>query len=144
MSQRLKTFELLRDFAAGDLELLDDLLEERDFDDESMIFCREEEAEELFLILEGGVRIELDGQTLGTLPAGEALGAAGLLVIGKRQCDAVAQGPTRILSLGRQGYHRLRLDSPSAALVLTEGILRSLGGLARAALAERHGDVDAA
>lgn len=144
MSPRLKAFELLRDLSAADLEQLDELLEERDFDDESIIFCREEEAEELFLILEGGVRIELDGQTLGSLPPGEPLGAAGIMVIGKRQCDAIAQGPTRILALSREGYHRLRLDSPVAALALTEGIVRSLGGLARAALADRRGGGGAA
>ncbi len=137
MTSRLKAFELLTDLSATELEILDELLEEREYDDGNVIFSRHDEAEGLFLILEGVVRIERDGKKLGSLPSGGPLGAAGLVAIGKRECDAIAVGATRVLELDRESYHRLRVDSPGTALVLQEGILRGLAAAARS-LAAQH------
>ncbi len=139
MSRRLKAFEVLHDLGPEELEALDELLEERDYDEERTIFSHEEEADELFLICAGGIRVELAGQVLGELAAGQTLGAACLVLIGKRECDAIAQGTTRVLVLTREGYHRLRLDTPGAALALQESILRAFAGLARDVINERRG-----
>ena len=139
MSRHLKPFEVLHDLGPEELEALDELLEEREYDEERTIFSHEEEADELFLIRSGGVRVELAGQVLGELGTGQTLGAACLVLIGKRECDAIAQGTTQLLVLTREGYHRLRLDAPRAALALQEGILRTFAGLAREVSNERRG-----
>lgn len=141
MSSRLKTFALLAELSATELELLDELLEEREYDDGNVVFSRHDEAEGLLLILEGAVRLEHEGKKLGTLPSGEPLGGAALVAIGKRECDAIAIGQTHVLMLDRECYHRLRVDSPGTALVLQEGILRGLAAATRALAAEHSAGV---
>jgi CRP-like cAMP-binding protein len=93
-----------------------------------------EEAAELYLVDAGRVRLERDGRVLGYLERGDSFGALALHTIGRRECAAIAHDDTRLLSLSREAYLRLRREAPALALELSESILRSFTAGVRAFL----------
>jgi CRP-like cAMP-binding protein len=139
MIDALRRFDLLAECSGEDLSAIAEVLEERQYDAGEALFRAEDEASELLLVIDGRVRIELEGQVLGELGAGEAIGAASLVSIGTRACDVVAVEPTVVRVLSREGYHRLRSDRPPAALALQEGTLRGMAGLVRVSVRDRRG-----
>ena len=130
MSKALADFPILRELSAEEIESLRPFFDEVRFDDGRTVYSHGEEASELLLITEGGVRLELENQQLGQLPAGSALGGASLVRIGKRACSAYARGQMSALRLSRESYLRLRADCPQSALALQEGILRTFANVA--------------
>ncbi len=136
MKDLLSKVELLKDLGQEAREQLAEYFEERRLDEGRALFRARDEAEELYLVAEGQVRLEFSGQAVGMLGPGDVMGAASLVVIGRRECAAIAQTTVRVLTLTRESYLRLRLEQPQAALVLQEGILRDLANVVRTALPE--------
>ena len=134
MSDPLEKFEILSELSSEQRQDLLAFTEERRYDDGRTLFQRGEEAAELFLLVEGEVRLEANGETLGDLAAGAAFGGASLVRIGKRACDARASSPIRVRKLTRESYLRLSVDCPPVALALLEGILRSFASTVHRAL----------
>ncbi len=139
MSLNLEKIDLVQELSAEQQDVLADLLTARCFRPGETLFRCNDEAAELFLISEGAIRLELKGRVLGELRTGEAIGAVSLVVVGARQCDAIAIETTRVLALSRESYLRLRVDSPSVALALQEGTLRAFAGLLRMTISDRRG-----
>ncbi len=137
MTTPLKDFDILRDLSAEERENLQDFLEERSYDDRRAIFRRHDEAAELLLLTQGCIRLESDGEDLGELTPGSALGHASLVRIGQRACAAYAKGSVSVLKLSREAYLRLRGDYPQIALTLQEGILSSFAETVREVLPGR-------
>ena len=131
----------LRDLAFEELIALGAALEDERFEEGEELFRRGDEASQLLFIADGSIRVERDGAALGKLSAGDVIGAVALNTIGERECDAIAEGPARVLSLSRESYLRLRGDFPTVALALQEGLIREMAGNIRAAVAQ--GTVDA-
>ena len=138
MSIDLGKFELLQELNDEQRGELAALLVEKSVEAGDFIFRANEEAAALHLISEGSVRLELKGREIGELAAGEAIGAVSLVVIGNRQCDAIAASAATLLTLTREGYLRLRADSPTVGLALQEGILRTFSGFLRCTVADRR------
>ena len=136
MKDLLAKVELLKALGADAREQLSDHLEERRLEEGRALFRLHDEAEELYLVAEGQLRLERSGEPVGTLGPGDVVGAASLVVIGRRECSAIAQTPVRLLTLTRESYSRLRLEQPQVALVLQEEILRDLANVVRASLPE--------
>lgn len=136
MKDLLAKVELLKDLGGDAREQLAEHFEERRLDQGRALFRMHDEAEELYLVAEGQLRLELSGEPVGTLGPGDVVGAASLVVIGRRECSAIAQTPVRVFTLTRESYLRLRLEQPQVALVLQEGILRELAHVVRASLPE--------
>ncbi len=136
MKDLLAKVELLKDLGGDAREQLAEHFEERRLDEGRALVRMHDEAEELYLVAEGQLRLELSGEPVGTLGPGDVVGAASLVVIGRRECSAIAQTPVRVLTLTRESYLRLRLEQPQVALVLQEGILRDLANVVRASLPE--------
>jgi CRP-like cAMP-binding protein len=130
----LESFGLLRDLGAVERIALGKFLEERHLEQGEVLFRAGQEAAEMLLIAEGSIKLEDRGAGLGLAAAGDMLGGASLTCIGRRQCDAIAAEPTRVLALEREGYLRLRADFPTIALALQEALLRELAVCVRAAL----------
>ncbi|HTO55934.1 MAG TPA: cyclic nucleotide-binding domain-containing protein [Myxococcota bacterium] len=136
MTSPLAGFPLLSEISAEDQEKLESYLETRELDAGSVLFHGGEEADALYFAIEGALTIRADGQTMAELAAGEVLGALSLISIGRRECDAVAAAPTRVMSLTREHYLRLRDDLPGLALCLQEAVLRSFANLVRGVVGE--------
>ena len=67
---------------------------------------------EFFLIVDGSVRIERDGEHLNTLGAGDFLGEIALLDGGQRSATATADTPVSLLILGRREFNSLLNEFP--------------------------------
>jgi len=130
VSKPLPDFPILRELSADEIESLLPFFEEVSFEDGRTVYSHGDEASELLLITEGGVRLELEDEPMGELTAGAALGGASLVRIGKRGCSAYARGKLSALRLSRESYLRLRADYPQSALALQEGILRTFANVA--------------
>lgn len=136
MRDLLGKFELLKELSEEGRERLSEFLEEQRLDAGRTLFRTHDEAEEMFLVAEGQVRLDFGGAPIGLLGSGDVVGAASVVVIGKRECCAVAETPVRLLTLSRESYLRLRLDLPQVALALQEGVLRDLANVVRSWLPE--------
>lgn len=130
----LAAFPLLQDMADKERRALAAHVIDRSYPDGESVFRTGDEAQELLFLIDGRLRLEFEGSEIGFVDAGEVVGAASLVTIGLRECDATADGPTRALALDRESYVRLRVDDPKLALGLQEAILASLAGIVRASL----------
>ena len=141
--EKLDKFPLLSELDGEQRRALAELLSVSDHEEGCAVFRSGDEADALLLLESGGIRIETGGERVGELEPGDVLGACALLSIGRRECDALALHGTRLLSLSREGYLRLRADSPSAALALQEAIGRVFSAHVRNALGEYRASDDA-
>lgn len=130
-----KQFELLHEFTAEDAEALAELLDERTVREGRAIFREGDEADGLVLIASGSVRLQSKRDVeLSGFEAGSAFGGVSLLVVGKRECNAMAETECRVLTLGRTAYRRLVDDAPRTACRLTEAVVNELVGSFREGL----------
>lgn len=134
MTQTLDGFPLLSELSTEERRSLEYLLEERQLDAHSVLYRTGEEADALYFVMEGALVVKDGGHSLAELGPGEVLGALSLVSIGKRECEVVGATTTRLLSLTREGYQRLREDLPALSLRLQEAILRSFSSLVRGVL----------
>jgi len=135
VTQTIDGFPLLSELSTEERRSLEYLLEERQLDAGSVLYRTGEEAEALYFVMEGALTVKDGGQNLAELGPGEVLGALSLVSIGKRECEIVgATTTTRLLTLTREGYQRLREDLPALSLRLQEAIVRSFSGLVRSVL----------
>jgi flavin reductase (DIM6/NTAB) family NADH-FMN oxidoreductase RutF len=88
---------------------------ERSFADGEPIVRTGEPGHELFVILEGAVRIERDGRPLGSLSAGELFGEVAVLDGRERTADVVADGPARCLAVPREALRAAIEAEPQVA-----------------------------
>jgi CRP-like cAMP-binding protein len=95
------------------LELIGRLADEVDVADGYTLMRQGDLGEEFFLIVEGRVRIERDGQTINSLGPGDFLGEIALLDESRRTASAVTEGPAKLLVITHRGFNSL-LDSSSS------------------------------
>lgn len=131
MSDALAKAAILEELGESGRETLSDFLEPRTYEDGFLLFQEDQEASEMLFISDGQVALRKDGEEIACLAEGDSLGCVSLVVIGRRECEAVANGRVEALALTRQSYLRLRADYPAVALDLQEGILRQVSGAAR-------------
>jgi len=136
MNELLSKFRLLEELPGESLEELTPYLDEQIVDSGRALYRAREEASALVFVVQGRLRLEQDGVVVGGVGAGSSLGGASLALIGRRECDAIADEDTRVLLLSRESYLRLRIDRPDIALVLQEALLRSFASDVRAFLPE--------
>jgi CRP-like cAMP-binding protein len=136
MTALLDGFPLLSELSSDERASLEACMEARELDVGSVLFHAGEEADALYLVIEGAVAIRAEGQSVSELGAGEVLGALSIVTVGMRECEASGATPTRLLSLTREGYVRLREDLPALALRLQEAILRNFSTLVRGVLSD--------
>ena len=136
MIETLGAFPLLEELPEAELQTLERYLEERSIEAEARLFVPGDDSEALHLVIEGRIRLERAGRTVGSLGKGEVLGGLGLAVVGSRECSAIAAEASRVLSLDRASYHRLRVDAPDIALSLQEALIRDFAGAVRETLDE--------
>ncbi len=128
----LKGLSLLLEFTQEDREELIELLDEDNFEAGSTIFSEGDEADSLYLVAEGSMRIESEHWgRLGLVCEGGAAGALSLVVVGRRQANAVAESDCRVLTLSRSGFRRLAEDAPRTACRLVEAMVREQAILLR-------------
>jgi len=96
----------------GALEHVGRLVDEIDLPADKLLLHEGELPYEFFLIVDGSVRIERDGQQINVLGAGDYLGEIALLDGGQRTATAITQTPVRLLVLGTREFHSLLTEFP--------------------------------
>ena len=110
-------------FSALPAELLGPIVdagEERSYVDEETIVRTGEPGDELFVVLEGTVRVERDGREITRIEAGSFFGEISVLDGGARSADVVAAGPVRCLAIPRDVIRGALAASPAAAWAMLE------------------------
>jgi CRP/FNR family transcriptional regulator, cyclic AMP receptor protein len=106
-------------FSELDLDLLlaiADKAEVRICDDNELIFCLNQDAHRLYLILDGKVKIEdLDGKRISVLKVRDFFGDESLFNQEPRGYSAFAVGKTILLTISRTHLSELILECPQVA-----------------------------
>ena len=108
-----------------DLQRVAAVAEERDFRDGTTIVTEGEVGDELFVILEGVVRVErqeADGSTrlIRTYEQGDHVGELAVLLERPRVASVVADGDVRTLVIGGEGLTSILRERPEAAMAMLQ------------------------
>jgi flavin reductase (DIM6/NTAB) family NADH-FMN oxidoreductase RutF len=94
--------------------------EERDYEEGAVVVRRGETGHELFVILEGRVRVERDGRTVGELSSGDFFGELAVLDGRPRAADVIATEALRCLVVPRATLREALLREPQSAWDMLE------------------------
>ncbi len=131
-AEDLKQFRLLVEFDEQDRRQLCDFLEPLALAEGEMLFREGEEADSLYLVARGSVRIGSAAcGDLGWLCEGSHLGAVSLISIGSREASARGESDCDFLVLERSGFRRLAEDYPRTACRLAEAVAAELAATLR-------------
>lgn len=108
------------------LELIGRLADEVDVADGYTLMRQGDLGQEFFLIVDGRVRIERDGQTINTLGPGDFLGEIALLDESRRTATAVTEGPAKLLVITHQGFNSLLGSSSSIRSAVMQSLATRL------------------
>ena len=101
---------------------------ERSFAAGETIVREGEPGDELFVILDGDVRVERDGRQLRTFGVGDVFGEVAVLDRHPRSADVVAIGEVRCLTISRETLRETLAAEPRAAWALLEILAGRLRG----------------
>ena len=119
----LRQVPIFGNLAPEDLNQIADLADERAFTRGEFIFRAGDIGDELFVIVEGAVRVEKDSRTLRTLQAGEQIGELAILREQPRSASVIAESANvRALVIRGDALKAILRDRPEVAM----GMLASL------------------
>jgi len=102
----------------------------QDLQDGETLFRQRDSGSELFVILNGAVRVYLEGDrgetTLATLDTGKSLGEMALFRNAPRSASAAAVGPTKLLVINWESLVKLQQRYPEIAALLFLNLARTL------------------
>jgi len=95
---------------------------ERSLDIDGVLFREGDAGEDMFVVLEGSIRLSRDGRELATMKAGNYFGEMSLLTSAPRSATATAVEPTRLAAITKSNFDLLVRENP----VLVRGLLEEL------------------
>jgi SulP family sulfate permease len=130
---------LLNSFSPAGLDLLRKCVTERNLATGEKVFGHGDQADELYIIRTGEIRIELplagrESHHLATFGRGDFFGEIAFLDRGTRSADAVAGTDAMIYCLSREVFDRFAAEEPQLAGMIFSGLARIL------AVRLRHAD----
>jgi CRP/FNR family cyclic AMP-dependent transcriptional regulator len=103
-----------------DLEKIGQLADEVDVPAGKVLIHEGATAREFFAVIDGSMRVEINGKQINTLGPGDFFGEIALVDGGPRTATVVAEEPSRLLVLGHREFHTLLEQNPGIQLqVLT-------------------------
>ena len=105
---------------------------EVEFPDEHVIARQGEIGTGFFVIVDGGVRVVRDGETIARLGPGDFFGELSILDGRPRVAQVVADGPTTCLALASWDFEALLLAEPRVSLAILRGLAGRLRDLTEA------------
>ncbi|MBT8488800.1 MAG: cyclic nucleotide-binding domain-containing protein, partial [Gemmatimonadetes bacterium] len=97
------------------------------------IFSTSDDADEMLLILDGDVRIEVDGRPVGSVGPGECLGEVAFMSESPHSATAVAESELEVAVLKRSSLHGLVRSRPDIGTVVYRNLAMGLGAKLRRA-----------
>lgn len=136
----LRACEVFSVVPPTELQVLATMFSPRAFRDGDVVFREGDPASEVFAIAEGQLEIWLaDGSVVGVAGRGNVVGEYGMFGPGRRTATVVSRGPSRVLALDYQRFHRFLLAFPESSLALLQLTVERLIAQRRAARS-RPGD----
>jgi CRP-like cAMP-binding protein len=135
MARKDEKLELLRRIPlfAGlnrrQIERLGQLTDEVDIPAGRVLMRQGDRGDELFIVVEGELRIERDGRSVAVRMPGDFVGEIALVDHGPRTATVTAAQPTRVLVVGHRAFNTLMDEFPGVRLE----VLRALAQRVRAA-----------
>jgi CRP-like cAMP-binding protein len=105
---------------------------EVDFPADHVIARQGEIGTGFFVIVDGGVRVVRDGDTIATLGTGDFFGELSILDGRPRVAQVVADGPTSCLALASWDFEAVLLAEPRVSLAILRGLAARLRDLTEA------------
>jgi hypothetical protein len=126
----LQEVEVFRGTPSEQLALIAAVAEEVQLPPETSLAEQDDPPGDMFVILEGSVALVRDGNPLGTLKAGDALGTWGLFEDDPQQVSAKTVTETRALRIDRWGFDEAIDEHPDIARSLIRQLIRRMRRLA--------------
>jgi AAA family ATP:ADP antiporter len=123
----LRHAKLMRNLDADDLLQLAAVAEERSFDRDQHLFYEGEAGEYLYVVLDGGIRLERGDLAVYQAVPGDVIGEFSILDQRPRSTSAVATAPTQTLAIHRDDMIQVMADN----YTLVEGLFRHLTEIIR-------------
>ena len=118
----LRGVDLFNQVAADQLLPLAEVAVRRQFAADTVIFYTDESGDELYVVANGEVIIEREGQIVATLGPGDAFGEMAILDDAPRSATARVEKPTECLLVGQEDFGELLDIAPG----LARGVMRVL------------------
>jgi cAMP-dependent protein kinase regulator len=109
----LKHVPLFEGLSRHDLEQVGQLAEEVDVPAGQVLTRQGAPGSEFFVIVDGAVRVDVNGQTVRTLEGGDFLGEIALVDDGPRTATATTTSPSKLIVLGRREFRSLMASYPA-------------------------------
>ncbi len=109
-----------------ELETIGGLCSEVDMPAGRTLMRQGDAGNEFFVIVDGRVRVERDGQTLATLGAGDFLGEIALIDHEPRTATAVCESDARLLVLDHREFHSLMATNQGLQVTILQALARRL------------------
>jgi len=105
-----------------ELEQIAQLVDDVDIPAGKVLMRQGESGSEMFIIADGTVRIERNGEFIRDVGPGTPIGEMALLSEGPRTATVTTNGPTRILLAGHREFHQLMEQHPTIRLAILDGL----------------------
>jgi CRP-like cAMP-binding protein len=122
----LKTIPMFAASTDREIERLGMLAEEVDLPAGRVLFNQGDTAAELFVVVNGTVRVERDGRVLAERGPGEFFGEIALVSEGSRTATATCMTDCRLFILGRREFHSLMDEFPELKMRVLETLAQRI------------------
>lgn len=112
-----------------ELERLGMLVDEVSLPAGRVLFNQGDNASELFIVVEGTVRVDRNGTTIATRGPGEFFGEMALVSEGTRMATASCETDCRFLVLGHREFHSLMDEFPTMKMRVLETLAERVRSL---------------
>ncbi len=121
----IRSVPLFTGFGRREIERLGQLADEIDVADGTVLMREGATGHELFILVDGSVRVERGGRLIAERGPGSILGEIALVDGGPRTATVTAGGPARLLVIGHREFNTLMDEFPDVRLkVLTTLAMR--------------------
>jgi CRP/FNR family transcriptional regulator, cyclic AMP receptor protein len=120
--EQLQRVPLFSGLGKRELEELGTLADEIDVPDGRVLTRQGESGQEFFVVLDGAVRVTIDGSQVAMLLKGDFLGEIALVDGKPRTATTNAVGATRLLVIGHREFHQLMDDFPTVKTCVLEAL----------------------
>jgi HEAT repeat protein len=125
----LRKVPLFEALAPADLHAIAEIAEEETFGDGEPLGLEGETGDELYIIVNGTVRVERGGSSLALRGPGDVVGEMSLITRTPRIATLVADGDVRAVRIGRREFESMVHDRPDIALGVMRVLAERLGEL---------------
>lgn len=127
----LRKIPLFAGLGRKELERLGQLADEVDVPAGRVLMRQGDHGDQMFVIVDGSVRVERDGELVAERGSGDILGEIALIDEGPRTATVTVTAPSRMLVVGHRDFHALMDEFPTIRVQVLETLARRVRFLDR-------------